>query len=83
MKKYGLLNTPETHLPSPLANETQRENEMELIYAIADYFDIPNEFIFIDSVRGDAVWFHTKAGAQYTCHLSRGKFLKKNSIRTA
>lgn len=55
---------------------------MELIYAIADYFGVPNEFITINSVKGDIVWFSTKAGAQYTCKTVRGgKYLKKNSIR--
>lgn len=55
---------------------------MELIYEIAEYFGIPNEFIFIDSASGDVVWFRTKAGARYTCKTIRhGKHLKKNSIR--
>lgn len=54
---------------------------MELIHAIAEYFDIPNEFVIIDRVIDSGVWFHTKAGASYTCSMVRGKFLKKNSIR--
>ena len=55
---------------------------MGLIFAIADYFEIPNEFVFIDKVGGDIVWFHIAAGASYTCRTVRsGKFLKKNSIR--
>jgi len=54
---------------------------MELIFAIADYLEIPNEFVFIDKVCGNVVWFHTAPGAQYTCKTVRGKFLKKNSVR--
>ena len=55
---------------------------MELIFAIADYLEIPNEFVFIDRVGDNIVWFHTSAGAAYTCLTVRGgKFLKKNSIR--
>jgi hypothetical protein len=57
---------------------------MDLIYEIAEYFDIPNEFITIDSVIGNIAWFSLKAGAQYTCKTTRGgKRLKKNSIRPA
>lgn len=57
---------------------------MEMIYAIADYFDIPNEFISIEVVIGNNVWFRTKAGARYSCSTVRGgKHLKKNSIRHA
>lgn len=55
---------------------------MELIYAIADCLDIPNEYISIDSVVGNIVWFSTKSGARYTCQTARnGKYLKKHSIR--
>lgn len=55
---------------------------MELIYEIAEYLDLPNEFISIESVFGNIVWFHTTAGARYTCKTVRGgKHLKKNSIR--
>ena len=55
---------------------------MELIFQIADYLDIPNEFVFIDKVIGVTVWFHVSTGAAYTCDTVRcGKFLKKNSIR--
>ena len=60
---------------------------MELIFAIADYLDIPNEFVFIDKVSGDLVWFHLSTGRSlywqhFTCKTVRGgKFLKKNSIR--
>lgn len=55
---------------------------MKLIYAIADYLGIPNEFIFIDKVSDDCVWFHTKAGANYSCRTVRnGKYLKNNSVR--
>lgn len=55
---------------------------MELIYEIAEYLDVPNEFLSIDSIVGDIVWFSTKAGARYTCKTVRaGKHLKKNSIR--
>lgn len=56
---------------------------MELIYAIAEYLDIPNEFVTVDRVESNIAWFHTKAGASYTCNIVRGKFLKKNSIRVA
>lgn len=55
---------------------------MELIFAIADYLNIPNEFVSIDKVIGNYCWFSTKAGAQYSCKTVRnGKYLKKNSIR--
>jgi hypothetical protein len=57
---------------------------MELIYAIADNLGIPNEFIIMDKVdaKGNCAWFHTKAGARYSCRTVRnGKFLKKNSVR--
>jgi hypothetical protein len=55
---------------------------MELIYEIAEYLNIPNEFIFIDEVSGGYAYFHIKDGARYTCKTIRnGKHLKKNSIR--
>ena len=55
---------------------------MGLLYEIAEYLDIPNEFITIDKAIGVNVWFHTKAGAKYSCSTVRnGKHLKKNSIR--
>lgn len=55
---------------------------MELIYEIAEYMNIPNEFITINKVIGNIAWFSTKAGAQYSCSTVRdGKHLKKNSIR--
>ena len=54
---------------------------MELIFAIADVLNRPNEFVFIDKVCGNLIWFHTAPGAQYTCKTARGKFLKKNSVR--
>ena len=55
---------------------------MELIFAIADYLEIPNELVFIDKVSGDLVWFHISSGASYTCKTVRcGKWLKKNSVR--
>ena len=54
---------------------------MELIFGIADVLNIPNEFISIDKVCDNLVWFHTRTGAQYTCKTTRGKFLKKNSVR--
>lgn len=55
---------------------------MELYYEIADYLNIPNEFITINKVSGSLVWFSTKAGAHYSCKTVRnGKHLKKNSIR--
>ena len=54
---------------------------MELLYAIADYLEVPNEFVVIDSVSDDLVWFHVKS-MRYTCKTTRnGKFLKKHSIR--
>lgn len=57
---------------------------MELIYDLAEYLDIPNEFITIDGVFGDLVWFSTTAGARYTCTTVRnGKRLKKHSIRVS
>jgi len=57
---------------------------MELIYAIAIDLGIPNEFIIMDKVdeQSNCAWFHTKAGARYSCRTVRnGKFLKKNSVR--
>ena len=55
---------------------------MELIYAIAQEMNVPNEFINIDKVIGDFAWFSTKAGGRYSCRTVRnGKYLKKNSIR--
>jgi hypothetical protein len=56
---------------------------MELIYAIALYLDVPNEWIVIDKVIEDGVWFTVKNyGVSYTCTTVRsGKYLKKNSIR--
>ena len=56
---------------------------MELIYAIAAYLDVPNEYIIIDKVVGNLCMFHvSKNGASYYCKLVRnGKYLKKNSIR--
>jgi hypothetical protein len=55
---------------------------MELIYEIAEYLNVPNEFIMIDMVVGANVWFSTTTGAQYSCATVRGgKHLKKNSIR--
>ena len=55
---------------------------MELIYEIAEYLNVPNEFISIDKVVGVHVWFSTTSGAQYSCKTVRGgKHLKKNSIR--
>lgn len=55
---------------------------MELINALAEYFKLSNADIIVDTAQGNVVWFHTKAGARYTCKTVRGgKFLKKNSIR--
>lgn len=55
---------------------------MELIYAIANELNIPNEFINIDRVSSNVVWFSLKSGARYTCKTVRnGKYLKKHSIR--
>ena len=55
---------------------------MELIFAIADKLDIPNEFVFIDRIIEDIVWLHTKSGACYTCKTVRGgKYMKANSLR--
>ena len=57
---------------------------MELIYEIAEYLDMPNEFIKIDMVVGNCVFFSTKYGAKYSCTSVRnGKHLKKNSVRYA
>lgn len=56
---------------------------MELLYAIAEVLDIPNEWIIIDRVIDDMAWFHNvKSGAAYSCRTVRGgKFLKRHSIR--
>lgn len=55
---------------------------MELIYAIADELNIPNEFVIIDRAFDGMVWFHTKAGAKYSARTKNdGKYLRKNSIR--
>ena len=55
---------------------------MEVYYAIGEDLNIPQEFIFITKEIGDCIWFHTKAGAQYSARTMRGgKYLKKNSIR--
>jgi hypothetical protein len=55
---------------------------MILIYEIAEYLNIPNEFISIDLVVGNIAWFSTTSGARYSCTTVRGgKHLKKNSIR--
>jgi len=57
---------------------------MELIYAIAEYFNIPNEYVTIEQQQGDVVYFRLSAGAGYSCKTVRGgKYLKKNSIRQA
>ena len=54
---------------------------MELICAIAEYLDVPNEFVTIDKVVGDCCFFSVR-GAGYNCFTVRGgKFLKKNSVR--
>jgi hypothetical protein len=54
---------------------------MELIHAIAEYFDLPNEIIIIDKALGNIAWFRIN-GAEYSCKTVRnGKYLKKNSIR--
>lgn len=56
---------------------------MELIYAIAQELNIPNECIKINQVIDDIVWFSVSStGAKYSCKTIRGgKYLKKNSIR--
>lgn len=55
---------------------------MELIYEIAQYFNIPNEYIKINRVSGNIVWFSLSSGAKYSCRTVRnGNHLKKNSIR--
>ena len=55
---------------------------MEIIYAIAKYLNIPNEFVTINKAVGNCIWFSTKAGAKYSATTVRGgKFLKKHSIR--
>jgi len=56
---------------------------MDLIFDIAEYLDIPNEYIKIDMVIGNMVWFSTKTGKQYTAtSIRNGKRLKKDSIRS-
>jgi len=55
---------------------------MEIIYAIAEAINIPNEFIIIEKIIDDCIWFRTTAGAQYSARTVRnGRRLKKNSIR--
>lgn len=54
---------------------------MELIYAIADYLNVPQEWVNITSVKENYVWFNVRGQASYTCKMVRGKFLAKNSIR--
>ena len=55
---------------------------MELIYSIAEYLNIPNEWVIIDKVINNAAWFHVKNGTHYSCRTTRNnKYLKKNSIR--
>lgn len=53
---------------------------MELIYEIADFLNVPNERIEINSVVGNIVFFSV-FGSRYTCKTwKNGKHLKKNSI---
>lgn len=58
---------------------------MELIHAIAEYLEVPNERVNIQKVIGEYVWFEILNGGnnpQYSCRTVRGgKYLKKNSIR--
>lgn len=54
---------------------------MELINAIATYFECTNNLVVIDSVIGKNCWFTLGGSTAYTCTISRGKFLKNNSIR--
>ena len=54
---------------------------MELLYAIGAYLGVPQEWINITSVDGAYVWFNVRCQASYTCKISRGKYLAKNSIR--
>ena len=57
---------------------------MELIYAIAEYLEVPNEYIKIDSVIDGLAFFHDTRSplVKYSCKTIRsGKYLKKNSIR--
>jgi hypothetical protein len=56
---------------------------MELIYAIAEYFKVPNEWITITQASDNLAWFRLN-GVLYSCKTVRkGKYLKKNSIRLA
>lgn len=67
---------------SVITYNVERGDDMEIIYAIAEYFDVPNEEIIINKAVGNSIWFSTKAGARYSATTVRGgKFLKKNSIR--
>lgn len=54
---------------------------MELLYAIGEYLGVPQEWINITRVDGAYVWFNVRCQASYTCKISRGKYLAKNSIR--
>ena len=54
---------------------------MDLINAIATYFDCPNSAVRNIRVDGADCWFSLYGSTEYTCTIVRGKFLKKNSIR--
>lgn len=54
---------------------------MELLYAIGEYLNVPQEWVNITRVDGPYVWFNVRGQANYTCKMVRGKFLAKNSIR--
>ena len=54
---------------------------MEHLYAIGDYLNVPQEWINITRVDGAYAWFNVRGQASYTCKISRGKYLAKNSIR--
>ena len=59
-----------------------RGMKVELIYAIAEDLDVPNEWITVDSYNDGIIWFSVKGQIHYTCRTVRnGKYLKKNSIR--
>ena len=57
---------------------------MELIFAIADYCQVPNEHVTITKVDDGTVWFRVKNGPanqDYNCKMTRGERLKKGSVR--
>jgi len=55
---------------------------MKVIYAIAEYHNIPNEFVTITKAVDNILWYTLKGGAKYSClTVRKGTALKKNSIR--